>query len=139
MSIKGHLLLIDSDLHVLLARQQALSAEMDEEGSLTIAGTTERALAFIQRTDYSLIVCHLEMPKLNALKFLSQVKQARPKSRIVFLAGSDAHRESLVRHGADDVIDDPTSTIEFVRAIQRTLRRMDLIRRVREANLRKRT
>jgi CheY-like chemotaxis protein len=139
MSIKGHILLIDSDLNTLLTRQRVLSAEMDEEGSLTIAGTTERALTFIQKTDYSLIVCNLDMPKLNPLKFLSQVKQARPKSRILFLAGSDAHRESLVRHGADDVIDHPATTTEFVRAIQRALRRMDLIRRVREANLRKRT
>jgi two-component system, OmpR family, copper resistance phosphate regulon response regulator CusR len=136
--MKGHILLISSDLNRLLASQSALSAEMESDGSVTIAGNTARALSFIKATDFTLIVCDLDLPGLNAQKFLADVKAARPHSHILLVTPDEVDRRLLLRYGADDVIQEPASVTELVRAVEQVLRRIELVRRVTEANLKKR-
>lgn len=136
--MKGHILLISSDLNKLLTHQRALSAEMETDGSVTIAGTAAKALTFIKATEFTLIVCNLDLPEFNVQKFLADVKRARPHSHFLLVAPAEADRGLLLRYGADDVIEEPPSVTELVRTVEQALRRIDLVRRVTEANLRKR-
>jgi DNA-binding response OmpR family regulator len=134
----GHILLISSDLNKLLARQRALSAEMEADGTVTLANTSAKALSFIIATEYTLIVCDLDVPDLNIRTFLSEVKHVRPHSYVLLMVRCEADRGLLLRYGADDVIQEPESLTELVRIVEQALRRMELVRRVTEANLKKR-
>ena len=136
--MKGHILLVSSDLNKLLTRQRAFSAEMEVDGSVTIAGTAEKALTFIKAMEFTLIVCDLDLPEFNAQKFLGDVKHTRPQSHILLVAPPETDRGLLLRYGADEVIEEPASVTELVRSVEHALRRIELFRRVNEANLRKR-
>ena len=76
-------------------------------GMLVEAGhevaTAEDGLAafdLLQQSSFDLIVADINMPRLNGLEFLKKVREAYPRSRVIFVTGMT---EDTVRLGSENL------------------------------------
>src|SRR5437660_3387873 len=126
-------LLVDDDLALLQALPEALRLRM---GGVKIdtADSAEAALDLIAARDYDAIVTEIEMPGIDGLELLAEIRTQRPDTPTVMITGHGEHDlvVQALRGGAYDFIQKPIDRDEFVVSLRRAIQTRALSRRVRE-------
>ena len=72
---------------------------LQEKGhAVTTAEDGQQAFDLLQKENFDLVVADVNMPQLNGLEFLKQVREKKPKQKVVFITGV---LEETVRLGAE--------------------------------------
>ncbi len=93
--------------------------------------------AFAEQPD--LIICDILLPKLSGLEVLGRIRKSESLSTVPFiLLSAQTEREEIRRgmeYGADDYLPKPFTSEELLGAVQRLLKRAELVRKSIEAKL----
>lgn len=114
------ILAVDDDRTLL----QLLSNELSNEGyDVARAYDGTEALEALKKQQFDLVILDIQMPKMNGLDTLKQIKEKYPKTKVIMLtAYADiANALESKRLGADGFIDKPYDLIELLTTINRTL------------------
>lgn len=105
---------------------------------LAVAGNGSEALAFLAERPADVILCDLEMPGLDGLGFLDQVKASNTLRDIpvIILTGHESCEEKIrgLEHGACDYVTKPFDPGELVARVKVQLKIKSLQDRLRESN-----
>ena len=123
------LLVIDDDPVLLLAlsemvRQAIYGVTVD------IVDSPRSALAWIEVTDYDVIVCDIKMPEMDGLSLLTAIQNIRPGLPTILITGhGDCELAvSALRNGAYDFIQKPLDRSYFMQALKAAIQIRHLIR-----------
>lgn len=85
----------------------------------------ESALAALAKDQYSLLILDLDLPKLDGMSLLRQIRPAKPKLPVLVLTGRSQleDRVSALDGGADDCLIKPFSFHELSARVRALLRR----------------
>src|SRR5437660_1929960 len=126
-------LLVDDDLALLQALPEALRLRM---GGVKIdtADSAEAALDLIAARDYDAIVTEIEMPGIDGLELLAEIRTQRPDTPTVMITGHGEHDlvVQALRGGAYDFIQKPIDRDHLVASLSRAIQMRELSRRVKE-------
>ena len=131
----ARMIVIDDDPALLTAlsetvRQTIYGATVD------VAESATAALAWIEVTDYDLIVCDIKMPGMDGLSLLAAIQNLKPGLPTILITG---HGEcelavSALRNGAYDFIQKPIDRSYFVQAVKAAIQIRHLIRETAEGD-----
>ena len=112
--------LVDDDSETLLFLFDFLS---DAGFQVSASSSSSDALACISRTHPKLVICDWEMPEINGLELLEQVKTCSPESRVILMAegGGWLQHEEVIRRGGLDLLFKPCGRKAVLRAVERVL------------------
>ncbi|HYE32252.1 MAG TPA: response regulator [Methylomirabilota bacterium] len=107
------ILLLDDDAAVLELYQE-LFGKLPSKPEVKVAGTGARAIALLESEPFTLLLCDLNMPKMDGLQVLAIVRRRFPQVRTVaFTAVADEHiRARAYGMGVDMFLEKPTTTQE---------------------------
>lgn len=127
------LLVVDDDENTLAVVNEAL---VKEGYSVVTATSATEALGLIKTVRPHLVITDHDMPELNGLEMLKQLRQEKNYVTLIFMSGrSDSQLISqALRTGADDFIRKPFRFDEFLARVEAALRNNDLHKELREAN-----
>src|SRR5258707_10188147 len=84
MSARHKILLVDDDQDLLDLYREILS-QLPSRPEISTSSTGARAMAMLESEPYTLLVCDLNMPKMDGLQVLSVVRRKYPELRTVVL------------------------------------------------------
>src|SRR5258707_10900455 len=84
MSARHKILLVDDDQDLLDLYREILS-QLPSRPEISTSSTGARAMAMLESEPYTLLVCDLNMPKMDGLQVLSIVRRKYPELRTVVL------------------------------------------------------
>ena len=87
---------------------------------LEIAADGREAQNLIRQRKYDLIITDYQMPGMNGVELIREIKSRRPSSYVIGITGS-RDQEVLYGAGAEFCIQKPFSFLDFERAMQRFL------------------
>ena len=107
------LLVVDDDENTLTVVREAL---VQEGYSVETATSAKEGLELIKRTRPHLVITDHDMPELNGLEMLKQLRQEQNYVTVIFMSGrTDSQLVSqAIRAGADDYIRKPFRFDEFL-------------------------
>ena len=84
-----------------------------------VAGTAERALAYLAEENYDVILTDISMPGLSGVELLGRVSQSHPGVRVIVISGIDdeGHARGLLGLGASAYVAKPFRLEEVERAV----------------------
>ncbi|GEM_PF-1684628 len=125
MSRKHSVLVIDDEASIRELLAEALN---DKYHVLTAANGVE-GLAHIQKHDISMVICDLEMPKMNGFVFLDKIREQKPTIPVVVLSGHDMSEPALkaIEKGAVNFIDKPLDIVFLESIVQKSIERKQLL------------
>jgi CheY-like chemotaxis protein len=95
---------------------------------VSIAGSAQEALAFVEREMPELVLLDINMPDINGLEVLRYIKKTSAQSKVIMVTVSDDAdtREKAKSLGADDFVKKPFTTdyLEDVDMIQEEMERI---------------
>jgi len=112
--------LVDHDAVALLF----LFEELTRAGFRVNASSLSRkALDFIRERKPEIVLCNLNMPEIDGLEFLAEVKRISPCTRVIFMSscGDWAVYEEVRRRGAVDLLPKPVTSKVLRRVLSRFL------------------
>ena len=103
-----------------------ISDMLKEKGHSVV--TAEDGLAAFDQFkngSFDLVVADVNMPRLNGLEFLKQVKAEKPQAKVVFVTGmlEDAVKVGSAKFGLDGLILKPFDKIGAMEIIEKVLNR----------------
>ena len=119
-STRGRILLVDDNSNGLKARKSVL----EEHGHrITTARGGEEALDVFSRQKFELVITDYQMPGMDGLELICQLRKQVPEARIILLSGFvDSLGFSQENTGADCVIQKSANEVQhLVRAVSRLL------------------
>ncbi len=125
-----HVLVVDDDSIIT----ELLSIFLERQGySVEVASSAEDGLKRIAETKYNLVISDVEMPGIDGIAFLEQIREKQPTIGVIIMtAYPDNHpRNMATRAGADGYIRKPfnlrqvSATLE--RAYWNALTRVDTL------------
>ena len=92
--LHASVLLIDDDESILKVLQKALS---NEELELDVANSGRKAVQFLTRGDYDLILSDIRMPEFDGKQLFAFLDQNLPqyKAKVIFLTGDTGNPETM--------------------------------------------
>lgn len=101
------LLIVDDDEHV----RDTLYDLLSDDYLCHAAPTAERALDFLRRRAYDVVLTDISMPGLSGVELLSHVRQQTPDTPVIIISGigDREYADGLLRMGAFDYILKPFS------------------------------
>ncbi|OHD54605.1 MAG: hypothetical protein A2Y33_04350 [Spirochaetes bacterium GWF1_51_8] len=95
----------------------------------------EKALQFIKdNPDISLVIADYDMPKMDGLQLLSEIRAKHGKDEVTIIILSGESNEEIVpkflKHGANDYVQKPFNREEFLCRVNMNLDNMEMIRRL---------
>jgi DNA-binding NtrC family response regulator len=124
--LKTPILIVDDDAGLLLSIKATLmSAGMPEPALLS---DSRKALEWVRNRRFHLILLDLNMPHLNGLVLLRQIKQEFPDIECVIVTATDeaATAVEALKFGAYDYMVKPLNSEKLMITINRALERYDL-------------
>jgi CheY-like chemotaxis protein len=118
----ARVLLVDDNLRGLSARKSVL----EELGAgITTASSAAEALAFLAAQPFDLVVTDYQMPRMNGVEFIAQLRKQFPGIPVILISGFvDSLGLSEDSTGADIVIQKSNNEVaHLVRSVSRLLRR----------------
>jgi DNA-binding NtrC family response regulator len=119
-------LIVDDEKHVLSALERALRKE---PFTVLTAASAEEGLTLLSAREVSLVVSDYNMPRMNGLAFLKQVKAQYPHILAIMLTGQ-AELEIAVKAineaGVYKFIQKPWNDADLKITLRRTLESLDL-------------
>src|SRR5438105_7087772 len=114
MRTRPKLLLVDDDQDLLDLYQEILS-QLPSQPEISTSVTGARAMAMLEVEPFTLIVCDLNMPKMDGLQVLSIVRRKYPELRTVVLTSviDEQFRSRVYALGVDLFWQKPTSDAEI--------------------------
>jgi len=126
-----HILIVDDDLAI----RDLLAAGLSDSGySCDTACDGEDGLRKVQSNGFDLVVSDIDMPGLDGVHFLQEIKKIRPDTEIIMLTGLvdvDTAIQSM-RLGASDYLTKPFNLVEVRITVERALEKQRLVRENRE-------
>jgi DNA-binding NtrC family response regulator len=119
---QSHVLLVDDDPALLDALSGTLQARFGHFTLDTCESGTQ-ALELAKQRPYDTIIVDVNMPQMNGLQFLAEVKQVQPKTPVLMIT-AHANRTLMARAldgGAADFIPKPFEREDVVQAVRRGL------------------
>jgi two-component system copper resistance phosphate regulon response regulator CusR len=120
-SVNPKVLIVDDDVSLSKFLSRELIAK---HFTVAVCHDGETGYADLMSSDYDLVILDLNLPKMDGIAFLTQIRTTRPRLPILVLTARD-RTEDLVHaleKGADDYLIKPFSFLELiarVRALQR--------------------
>ncbi len=131
---------MDKPIHILVvddeqAVRDVLSEGLNDSGyRCETASDGVEALEKIKRNGYELVVSDIDMPQMDGVQLLKEIKKTRPDVEIIMLTGVvdvDTAVQSI-RMGASDYLTKPFNLAEVRITVERALEKQRLIRENRE-------
>lgn len=120
-------LVVDDDPSINLLVRTRLSAR---GFAVSSAVSGEDALAQIEQNPPDLILLDIAMPGIDGLELLTLVRDRGFDLAVILMTayGSESVAVDALRRGADDYLPKPFERSEFIAAVDRTVRRLELTR-----------
>ena len=101
-----------------------LSVALSSVGDVDIAYTGEKALQYVEKTYYDLVLLDLMLGKLSGMEVLREIRRMHIMPVIILSALSDVDKKiECFKLGADDYMTKPFSREELIVRIEAALRR----------------
>lgn len=115
------ILFIDDDEGVLDAHVQYLRDRDDFDWDIKTASNGEKAIALLEQEEFDLIFLDLKMPGKTGLELLHEIKRKFEKTKVVIFSGYlyQFSIPDLIREGADEVLQKPSSPEPIIQMIKR--------------------
>ena len=89
-----------------------------------VSSRSPEGLSLAEENEYSAIVLDINMPNLDGLAFLKELRRTRPNVPVVFITGYPSLNKatSAVRLGASDFVTKPFTPQDITEAVERSIR-----------------
>lgn len=126
------ILLIDDEVGLLESMEHLVSRKITP--NVVSTSTSRDALELIRREKPDLIVSDILMPDLTGVELLEQIRLAGILTPVIFVTafGTKAYTLQALRLGAEDFLEKPFKTEEFLAIVYK---RLEIIRRERAARV----
>jgi DNA-binding NtrC family response regulator len=135
MAVKIRVLLVDDEEEFV----ETLGERLEVRGfDVTTASSGAEALERIQEREIDLVVLDVQMPGLDGVEALRQIRQLKPLIEVIMLTGHATVQTAIdgMKLGAFDFLLKPTETEELVEKIRRAYsRKAEQDRRIQEAEI----
>ncbi|MGD0336048.1 MAG: response regulator [Candidatus Omnitrophota bacterium] len=104
--------------------RESLKLILENDYKLLFACDGPEALKLVKSASPDLILLDIKMPKLNGIETLKEIKQIRPKTKILFVTGyqyTDVAKDAI-KLGALDYIIKPFSEKDLKTAVKSVLK-----------------
>ncbi len=117
-----HILVVDDDVPLANFLRRRLEAE---SYTVDVVHDGELANQAVQSDKYDLIVLDLNLPKVDGVSLLKQLRPSKPKLPVLVLTARNLVEDRVLslENGADDCLIKPFSFVELVARIRALLRR----------------
>lgn len=134
--VTSNILIIDDDPGLLKALPELLHLQL-KGVNVTTTSSPREALEWVAHTDYDAIVSDIEMPGMDGLTLLTEIRALRPDTPILLMTSHDDRDLVLyaLRGGAYDFIQKPLDRDYFLVSLQRAAQTRQLRRQVAEQKL----
>lgn len=82
------ILIVDDETSFLAAMEQALYKICDYHGEISVVENGEKAIERIKSNSYDICFLDLQLPDMNGLDIMEQIKEISPKTKIAIMTGS---------------------------------------------------
>ena len=134
-AVKIRVLLVDDEEEFV----EALGERLEVRGfDVATALSGAEALERIQEREIDLVILDVQMPGLDGVEALRQIKQRKPLVEVIMLTGHGTVQTAIdgMKLGAFDFLLKPTETEELVEKIRRAFsRKAEQDRRIQEAEI----
>jgi diguanylate cyclase (GGDEF)-like protein len=122
---KSKILIIDDDEQIRLLLARLLTAEND----CTTVESAERALAFLDKQKFDLIISDINMPGLSGLELVPAILKKDPDAVVIMLSGQQTidYAIEAMRVGAFDYVTKPVNIDQIEAAVRRALSHHTLV------------
>jgi DNA-binding response OmpR family regulator len=121
MSPKAKVLIVDDEAEV----GEILGVLLEEQFDCEIFTDAAHALEALRRTDFVLIITDLEMPQINGVQFIREVRELNQKTSILISTGHDsAHPkvQEALKAGANGILTKPfMEPDDLIRTVRKLL------------------
>lgn len=120
MTITTKILVIDDEKNIRLTLQQTLQAA---DTTVDTAINGEEGLQKVEATDYDLVLLDLQLPGMDGLEVLQQLRQRKPGLPVMLLSAHGTVKTAVdaLHSGAVDFLEKPFSPREVRDAVARAL------------------
>lgn len=119
------------------ARKALCSLLRSRKYTVTTAASGQSGLSFFKKRKFDVVLCDLNMPKMNGLQFLEKAKRIKPDIPVVILSshGTISSAVKSIKKGAYDFILEPPNIDEIETTIHQALEKRDLQKRLQESEM----
>ncbi len=106
MILRSKVLIVDDEPEV----GEILGVLLEEQFDCEIFTDAAHALEALRRTDFPLIITDLEMPQINGVRFIKEVRELNQKTSILISTGHDSAHPTVqeaLRAGANGILTKP--------------------------------
>lgn len=116
----NRILLVDDDADYQLVIKELLEMEGYE---VSLAGSAAEGLTLYKRQTYDLVISDLKMVSIDGLQFLSLLRRADERLKVIILTGSDSENDELkgLELNVNDYIKKSTSMKVLLKRIEKVL------------------
>jgi len=116
------ILLVDDDSALLDVLPRTIELRIAQV-TVTACNSAEGALKHIHAGHYDLVITDLNMPRINGLALIRQIKPLFPEIAILVITGhgDDEAEQQAMQAGADGFIRKPFDRIDLTAAVERLL------------------
>jgi len=117
------------------ARKTLCSLLRSRKYVVTTAASGQSGLSFFKKRKFDVVLCDLNMPKMNGLQFLEKATRIKPDIPIIILSshGTIPSAVKSIKKGAYDFILEPPDIDEIETTIHQALEKRDLQKRLQES------
>jgi DNA-binding NtrC family response regulator len=112
------ILLVDDELDFINGLARLLLAEFKDFEVMTADGG-RRALTMLDKSAVDLLITDLQMPEMNGLLLMAEVRRLYPATKVIILTGYGTIEKAVeaVRHGAFDFLTKPVAAEQLYRSV----------------------
>jgi two-component system response regulator PilR (NtrC family) len=125
------ILVVDDDATI----RDTLYDLLSEDHLCHVAETAERALEWLARDVYDVVLTDISMPGLSGVELLGNVRQNQPQTPVIIISGiqDQDHARGMMRLGAFDYLLKPFKLEDVERSVARAIEyHVRLLRQERE-------
>lgn len=88
-----------------------------------VAATAERALEWLAKDVYDVVLTDISMPGLSGVELLSHVRQIQPQTPVIIISGiqNEDHAKGIIKLGAFDYLLKPFSLESVEQSVARAI------------------
>lgn len=96
---------------------------LSEDHLCHVAATAERALEWLAKDVYDVVLTDISMPGLSGVELLSHVRQNRPQTPVIIISGiqDEDHAKGIINLGAFDYLLKPFRLEDVERSVARAI------------------